>query len=53
MSQVEWCKHQALPETRQKMDAAFEMLCKPVKLNRAFEGLKDSDVERTVGRLVI
>ena len=51
--QVERCEDQALPVTRQQMDAAREMLDQPIKVDLALEGLKDTDVERPVGRLVV
>ena len=53
VGQVERREHQALPVTRQQVDAAREMLYQPVKLDLALEGLKDPDMERTVGRLVV
>ena len=53
VGQVERREHQALPVTRQQVDAAREMLYQPVKLDLALEGLKDPDMERTAGRLVV
>ncbi len=53
VSQVEWGENQALPITRQKVDAALEMLYQPVKLDLALEGLKETDVKRAIRRLVV
>ena len=53
VSQIERCENQTLPVARQQVDAAREMLDQPVKLDLALEGLKNTDVERAVGRLVV
>ena len=53
MREVEWGENQTLPAAPQKMDASFEMLYQPLELDLALKGLKDTDVERTVRRLVV
>jgi hypothetical protein len=35
------------------MDAAREMLYQPIKLDRALEGLEDTDMQRAGGRFVV
>ena len=53
VGQVERREYQALPVTRQQVNPARKMTCQPVKLDLALEGLEETDMERTVGRLVV